>query len=229
MTAHDVHLTDLVQSANVRCKEPSPAPHTGLYRTSFKRGLDITLVVLSLPIVLPVILMLALLVSLNGGSPFYRQDRVGKDGRIFKMLKLRSMVCDADSVLDGYLQDNPEMRTEWNTKQKLLNDPRVTPLGRFLRKTSIDELPQLFNVLVGDMSLVGPRPMMVDQQSLYPGREYYDMRPGITGTWQISDRNHTSFAERSRYDSRYNASLSLKTDINILLSTVRVVLRGTGC
>ena len=144
------------------------------------------------------------------------------------MWKLRSMVCDADRVLDDYLDDNPAMRAEWDTKQKLLEDPRVTPLGRFLRKSSIDELPQLYNVLRGDMSLVGPRPMMVDQQCLYPGKDYYELRPGITGFWQISDRNQTSFADRAFYDARYNRRLSLGTDLYILMSTVRVVLRGTG-
>ena len=231
MTAHDVQLTDLVKSANVLRKEPSSAsePLTGFYRDGAKRALDVTLIVLSLPIVLPVILTLALLVALNGGTPFYTHARVGKGGHIFQMWKLRSMVCDADAVLEGYLAENPDMRREWNTKQKLLKDPRVTRLGAFLRKTSLDELPQLFNVLRGDMSLVGPRPMMVDQQELYPGRDYFEVRPGITGPWQISDRNDTSFAERAFYDARYNKTLSLKKDANILLATFRVVLRGTGC
>lgn len=231
MTAHDVQLTDLVKSANVLRKEPSQAalPRTGFYRDGAKRAIDVALVLLSLPVVLPVILTLALLVALNGGTPFYKQARVGKGGRIFRMWKLRSMVCDADAVLEGYLADNPDMRREWNTKQKIIKDPRVTPLGAFMRKTSLDELPQLFNVLRGDMSLVGPRPMMVDQQALYPGRDYFEVRPGITGPWQISDRNDTSFAERAFYDARYNKTLSLTTDANILVSTVRVVLRGTGC
>ena len=139
------------------------------------------------------------------------------------------MVDNADAVLEAYLEQNPAMRREWDTKQKLLDDPRVTRLGRFLRKCSIDELPQLLNVLRGDMSLVGPRPMMVDQKKLYHGVDYYDVRPGITGFWQISDRNETSFADRVFYDARYNNKLSLKTDVKILLATVNVVLRGTGC
>lgn len=231
MSSQDVQMTDLVASANVLRKRPTRRPvttPTGFYRNHAKRALDIALVVLSLPAVLPLILVLAALVALNGGNPFYRQARVGRNGQVFRMWKLRSMVCDADRVLCTYLDDDPALRAEWNTKQKLIDDPRVTPLGRFLRKSSIDELPQLLNVLLGDMSLVGPRPMMVDQQPLYPGHDYYELRPGITGFWQISDRNETSFADRAFYDARYNKRLSLGTDLFILMSTVRVVLRGTG-
>ncbi|WP_299733748.1 sugar transferase [uncultured Tateyamaria sp.] len=231
MTAHDVYLTDTLKSANVLYKEPAgaAAPQSGPYRSLLKRALDITLILLSAPVILPVILALALIVALNGGKPFYAQQRIGKNGRIFRMWKLRSMVCDAEEELQSHLDADPDMRAEWDRNQKLLNDPRVTPIGRFLRKTSIDELPQLFNVLRGDMSLVGPRPMMVEQQLLYPGRDYYDLRPGITGLWQISDRHRTSFKERAFYDTRYNARVSLMTDVRILWSTVRVVLSGTGC
>lgn len=231
MSTEDVQMTDLIASANIRRLRPSrvaPSRRTGFYRTFGKRMLDATLILLSLPIVLPVILALAALVSLNGGNPFYRQERIGLDGRTFYMWKLRTMVCGADKVLEDYLNANPALRAQWDTKQKLLDDPRVTPLGRLLRKSSIDELPQLLNVLRGDMSLVGPRPMMVDQKPLYPGEDYYELRPGITGFWQISDRNKTSFADRAFYDARYNNQLSLQTDIKVLMATVRVVLRGTG-
>ncbi len=231
MTAQDVYLTDTLKSANVLYKKPTltTQPKTGLYRSFFKRVLDITLIALSAPVVLPVVMTLALIVALNGGKPFYAQNRIGKDGRVFRMWKLRSMVCEADAELQSYLDANPDMRAEWDSKQKLLNDPRVTPVGKILRKSSIDELPQLFNVLRGDMSLVGPRPMMVEQRAMYPGDDYYDLRPGITGFWQITDRNNASFAERAFHDARYNARLSLVTDIKVLWATVRVVLRGTGC
>lgn len=231
MTSQDVQLTKLLKTGNIRHQAPqlSGAPKSGLYRDVIKRAVDVALVLLSLPIILPVILLLALCVSWSGGKPFYTQKRVGRDGKIFNLLKLRTMIHDADEVLETYLTDNPAMRTEWDTKQKLLDDPRVTPLGRFLRKSSIDELPQLFNVLRGDMSLVGPRPMMVDQRDLYPGHDYFELRPGITGLWQISDRNKTSFADRAFYDARYNQRLSFQTDASILVSTVSVVLRGTGC
>lgn len=231
MTAQDIYLTDTLKSANVLYKKPALAtqPKTGPYRSFFKRLLDVTLVVLSAPVVVPIIAALALIVALNGGKPFYAQDRVGRNGRIFRMWKLRSMVRDADAELQSYLDANPDMRAEWDSKQKLLNDPRITPVGHIIRKSSIDELPQLFNVLRGDMSLVGPRPMMVDQRALYPGDEYYELRPGITGFWQITDRNNASFAERAFHDARYNARLSLLTDIKVLWATVKVVLRGTGC
>jgi lipopolysaccharide/colanic/teichoic acid biosynthesis glycosyltransferase len=126
------------------------------------------------------------------------------------------------------LAANSSARAEWNTTQKLVNDPRITRIGSFLRKSSMDELPQLLNVLRGDMSLVGPRPMMPCQQVLYPGQAYYRLRPGITGFWQISQRNLCSFANRAKFDSRYEAKMSLVTDLRVLLGTIRVVLRCTG-
>jgi lipopolysaccharide/colanic/teichoic acid biosynthesis glycosyltransferase len=201
----------------------------GIYRGAVKRAIDVAAILLALPIVLPIVAALAALVALDGSRPFYSQQRIGKDGRIYRMWKLRSMVRDADACLEAHLDADPQLRDEWDSKQKLRDDPRITRLGRMLRKSSIDELPQLFNVLMGHMSLVGPRPMMVSQKVLYPGTDYYDLRPGITGLWQISDRNETTFADRARYDARYNADLTLTTDLRILVATVRVVLRGTGC
>ena len=139
------------------------------------------------------------------------------------------MVPNADAILDRYLNDNPEAKREWDLHQKLKHDPRVTTFGRFLRKSSLDELPQVLNVLVGDMSLVGPRPMLPEQQSMYPGSAYYLLRPGITGFWQISDRNNCSFSKRAFYDAMYARSVSLSTDLRVLAKTLVVVFRGTGC
>lgn len=201
----------------------------GRYRNGVKRALDILVVLLLALPVLMLVLPLVLLVARDGASPFYRQDRVGLNGRTFRMWKLRSMVPDADKMLENYLKENPVAREEWDTTQKLRHDPRVTRVGRIIRKNSLDELPQLWNVLVGDMSLVGPRPMMADQRRLYPGRAYYALRPGITGYWQISVRNESNFAERAIYDTRYYRELSFTTDMRVLLSTARVVVRGTGC
>jgi len=144
------------------------------------------------------------------------------------MLKLRSMVADADQVLASYLALNPLARAEWDRDQKLRNDPRVTWVGRLIRKTSLDELPQFLNVLKGDMSVVGPRPMMCNQKDMYPGAEYFEMRPGITGAWQTSARNESSFRERAAYDSDYFYKLSLLTDVKIVLRTFGVVMRATG-
>lgn len=201
----------------------------GVYGAFGKPLLDRLLVILSLPVVLPLLGLLALVVALDGGAPFYRQKRIGRGGAEFRILKLRTMIAGADRVLEQYLRDNPEARREWEHKQKLRDDPRITRVGWFLRKTSLDELPQLWNVLKGDMSLVGPRPMMVDQKDLYPGKLYYRLRPGITGPWQVSDRNTTDFSDRVFYDADYYRNLSLPLDLVLLVRTVGVVLRGTGC
>lgn len=200
----------------------------GLYRNAVKRVLDLTAIVLAAPVVVPVVAGLALAVACQGGRPFYTQTRVGKGGRQFRMWKLRSMVVDADSRMDAYLASNPAARAEWDSTQKLQQDPRVTPLGQFLRKSSLDELPQLWNVLTGDMSLVGPRPMMPNQQIMYPGTAYYALRPGITGYWQTAGRSRTTFEARAEFDAAYEQDLTLMTDVRILARTVGVVLNGTG-
>jgi len=199
-----------------------------LYRAVFKRALDITLVLLSAPVTLTAVLFMALIVAFDGASPFFLQKRVTKNGRIFHMVKIRTMVPKAEKRLAAYLAANPAAKREWDETQKLKDDPRITAIGRLLRKTSLDELPQLWNVLIGDMSLVGPRPMMVDQQELYPGRAYYALRPGITGPWQVSDRNNGTFAGRAKFDAEYYQNLSFATDLSLLLRTVAVVVRGTG-
>lgn len=210
--------------------EALTAPATNVfYRDSAKRVLDIALVLLALLPVLLILGIMAAFVALDGKSPIYLQKRVGRNGRLFDMWKLRSMVSNADALLEEHLTANPAARIEWDRTQKLRNDPRITPIGRIIRKTSLDELPQLWNVLVGDMSLVGPRPMMVEQRKLYPGTAYYALRPGITGFWQISVRNASSFAERAGFDTDYLSKVSLWTDVTVILKTVRVVLRGTGC
>lgn len=198
------------------------------YARFFKRPLDIIAILLAAPIALPVVLILALVILLHGDKPFYTQLRVGRSGRSFRLLKLRTMVEDADARLAIVLAQNDAARAEWELTQKLKDDPRITPVGRFLRKTSLDELPQLWNVLRGDMSIVGPRPMLLEQAQLYPGADYYHLRPGVTGLWQISDRNDSSFAARATFDAQYAATLSLRNDLSILARTVGVVLRCTG-
>ncbi len=201
----------------------------GLYRKAVKRLFDILFVLVTAPVAVPLVAILALIVARDGGSPFYVQHRVGRGGRLFAMWKLRTMVADADRRLEQCLRADPALRAEWEHSQKLRRDPRVTLFGRFLRKSSLDELPQLWNVLKGDMSVVGPRPMMPEQRALYPGDAYYRLRPGITGAWQVSDRNRTSFAARAEYDAAYERSLSLKGDMAILMATAGAVARGTGC
>lgn len=199
-----------------------------VYRHGGKRLLDILLVLTTLPFWLPIVVLMAAAVARDGHNPFYTQQRIGRNGQVFRMIKLRSMVHDADAVLESYLDKNPAARAEWTSTQKLKDDPRITQTGRFIRRTSIDELPQLLNVLLGDMSLVGPRPMMVCQKILYPGQLYYKLRPGVTGFWQISNRNRCPFTGRARYDNAYFHAMSLRTDIIVLWRTVGVVLRATG-
>ncbi|WP_417205632.1 sugar transferase [Antarctobacter sp.] len=200
-----------------------------LYRDLFKRTLDIAMVLVAALPTLLIVGLVALIIARDGHSPFYFQKRLGRNGRSFNIWKLRSMVPDADTRLNDYLAVNPAARAEWDRTQKLRHDPRITRIGRLIRKTSIDELPQLFNVLKGDMSLVGPRPMMPCQRDIYPGTAYYAMRPGITGYWQVSVRNESSFAQRAGFDTAYLEQLSLLNDLRVLFKTVRVVLRGTGC
>ncbi|SFH50026.1 Sugar transferase involved in LPS biosynthesis (colanic, teichoic acid) [Palleronia marisminoris] len=205
------------------------APEGGLYRNAGKTLMDKGFALLFGLTALPIVLVACALVALDGHSPFYAQKRVGRNGRVFKMWKIRTMVADADRKLAEYLEANSEAREEWTRYQKLRNDPRITRTGRILRKTSVDELPQFWNVLVGDMSVVGPRPMMVGQEKLYPGRSYYALKPGITGSWQISDRNNSSFADRARFDDIYLRETSLPHDLKIMVGTVRAVAGGTGC
>jgi lipopolysaccharide/colanic/teichoic acid biosynthesis glycosyltransferase len=218
-----VDLSNFIQNGPVRQKS------AGVYDRVVKRVFDIAIVLLLAPVALVIVGVFCPLIMLDGKSPFYTQPRVGRDGRLFRMWKLRSMVADADARLGAYLDANPERRREWDENQKLRDDPRITRVGRIIRKTSIDELPQLWNVLRGEMSMVGPRPMMPDQQAIYPGTAYYALRPGITGFWQTSVRNESSFADRARFDAQYFRDLSLGTDLLVMLRTVRVVLCGTGC
>ncbi len=200
----------------------------GLYRNIGKRMLDVAAIFMAAPVVVPLVAALAVVVALDGGKPFYTQQRIGMHGRRFRMWKLRSMVPDADSRIAEHLEQHPAARAEWDTTQKLKSDPRITRFGHVLRRSSLDELPQLWNVLIGDMSLVGPRPMMNNQQAMYPGTAYYGLRPGITGYWQTAGRNATTFEARAGFDASYDAELSLATDAVVLVRTVGVVVKATG-
>lgn len=200
-----------------------------LYREGGKRLLDVTLILLTLPVSLPIVALCAIALWIEGGRPFYTQSRLGRDGGAFRIVKLRTMVRDADARLAECLED-PASRAEWERTQKLRNDPRITPVGRVLRATSLDELPQLLNVLRGEMSLVGPRPMMPEQLALYGDpRPYFASLPGITGVWQVSGRNESSFASRRGADAEYDRAASLGTDLRLLMRTFGAVVRRTGC
>jgi lipopolysaccharide/colanic/teichoic acid biosynthesis glycosyltransferase len=201
------------------------------YRAWGKRSFDVVGALVALIALSPVILALALVVALDGGRPLFFQRRVGRDGVLFPCCKIRSMRRDADVVLKRILAEDPEARAEWERDHKLANDPRVTRFGAFLRATSLDELPQLGNVLLGQMSLVGPRPVIEDEMARYGAyaAEYKKVRPGLTGLWQVSGRNALSYEARVALDVRYVRTQSLWLDLSILARTACAVLGRTGC
>lgn len=201
-----------------------------VYTNWAKRLFDVVFSILLLPILVPVIFVLYALVRASGGPGFFGHLRMGKDGRSFRCWKLRTMVPDAKDRLNALLDGDARVRAAWQRDRKLQDDPRVTRLGGFLRKTSLDELPQIFNVLKGEMSLVGPRPVTVDELEKYGVHKvaYLSMRPGVTGLWQVSGRNEVSYSERVALDNHYFRHVSLTLDMGILVRTSGAVLRRTG-
>jgi len=196
-----------------------------------KRVMDMTLTIFGSVFVLPFLLLIALLIKLDSRGPvFYTQNRLGKDGESFRAFKFRTMHGDGEERLKAVLDSDPNLRAEYEVFHKLRKDPRVTRIGRFLRKFSIDEFPQLLNVLRGDMSLVGPRPYIERELTDMSGQEKIILRapPGMTGMWQVSDRNATSFTQRVQIDVYYVRNWSPWLDIHILARTFGVVLRGSG-
>lgn len=197
----------------------------------FKRVIDVVLITLGSVFVLPLCAAIACWIKLEGRGPvLFSQLRVGRRGRQFRAWKFRSMVPDADQALERHLSAHPELRKEWECDQKLRNDPRLTRSGRFLRRSSLDELPQLWNVLIGDMSLVGPRPI-VEKEALRYGsafETYKRVKGGLTGLWQVSGRNDISYAERVNLDMFYVRNWSVWLDFCILFRTVAVVLFSKG-
>ena len=196
-----------------------------------KRIFDLVATVIGGLLILPVLLILAVLVGIdNKGGVIFAHRRVGRKGKLFPCYKFQSMVPDAQERLEEYLAQNPEARKEWEESFKLTNDPRVTKLGAFLRKTSLDELPQLWNVLIGDMSLVGPRPIVAKEIERYGDyiREYYMVPPGITGLWQVNGRSDTTYEERVAMDTWYVRNWSVWIDLVYLFKTVKTVFSGKG-
>jgi lipopolysaccharide/colanic/teichoic acid biosynthesis glycosyltransferase len=198
---------------------------------AIKRGLDLLLSAAGLLLLTPVFLLLAVLIRLESHGPaIFRQERIGRGGRPFWLLKFRTMYFGSDDDLVQHLNVRPDERLGYDRFQKLVDDPRLTLLGRFLRRSSLDELPQLWNVLAGEMSLVGPRPILPSQTGIYgPGYAGYILaRPGMTGLWQVSGRSQLSFAERAHLDQIYLGSWSLKLDLQILWKTIGVVISREG-
>lgn len=192
-----------------------------------KRAFDIVVSSLALLVLSPVFIVLTVMIRRDGGPAFFSQLRTGRNGELFRCYKFRSMRIDAEAFLTKYLAENPEAAEEWAQFQKLKKDVRITRLGHFIRKTSVDELPQLFNVLIGDMSLVGPRPIMPDQENFYEDDfVYYEsVRPGITGPWQVSGRNTLTFKQRVGLEVSYARNWSLWMDIVIILKTIPALLK----
>jgi lipopolysaccharide/colanic/teichoic acid biosynthesis glycosyltransferase len=195
-----------------------------------KRTFDVTGALLLGLTFSPLILAIVVFMRRGGGSVIFRHRRIGRDGRPFDCLKFRTMVPNADQVLRDLLERDATLKAEWLRDHKLRHDPRITPLGVFLRRTSLDELPQIWNVLRGEMSLVGPRPVVREELMRY-GRNvwaYFAAKPGITGLWQVNGRNDTSYRRRVVLDTYYVRNQNFLLDLYILLKTTRVVMGGGG-
>ena len=196
-----------------------------------KRAMDVVGALLFICLFSPLFLAVTLGVILSSGAPvIYCQSRVGRKGRIFSFYKFRSMAHDSDEVLSSFLDSCAAARSQWETHQKLDSDPRVTRFGRFIRRTSLDELPQFWNILKGEMSLVGPRPCTPDQRRRYGHHWhiYCAIKPGLTGLWQVNGRNKLTYHERVEMDVRYARQWSLWLDVKIIAKTFWVVATGHG-
>ena len=196
-----------------------------------KRSLDVALVVLALPVLLPLMAVIAMAVRFSSPGPvFFSHRRIRKHGAFFSMWKFRTMCVNSAQVLEDYLAAHPEARAEWQEGHKLRNDPRITRVGRFLRRTSLDELPQLWNVFKGNMSLVGPRPIVAAEVEKYGNcfACYCKVKPGVTGLWQVSGRSEVTYEERVALDCKYVNNWSLRGDTKILFKTIFSVVNQDG-
>ena len=209
---------------------PAAPPFAALSDVPLQRAFDVVVSAVALVTLSPLIAVVALLIRLDGRQVFFGHSRVGRFGRGFKCLKFRTMVVDAERVLRELLENDPAAAAEWAENHKLRHDPRVTAIGRFLRKTSLDELPQLINILRGDMSLVGPRPIVTAEMTRYDDKIglYLAVQPGLTGPWQVSGRSDVSYQRRVELDTQYASNQSFFSDCAILLKTVPAVVFSRG-
>lgn len=222
------NFPDTARTGALRAAAPEWAPAGAA--AVIKRFVDVIGAIVLGLVFMPLIVVIVFMLRKNGGPVIYVHRRVGRGGRMFPCLKFRTMVPDADQALRALLERNPELQAEWVRDHKLRHDPRVTRLGRFLRRTSLDELPQLVNVLRGEMSLVGPRPVVREELLRY-GKNvgtYLAARPGITGLWQVTGRNDTDYRRRVVLDTYYVRNQNLFLDLYILAKTTGVVLGGNG-
>lgn len=219
---------DLSKKSRITTRVAGPYMGSVDYLT---RILDITMIVLAVPYIILVIVIIAISSKIDSPGPvFYRQARIGRYGRKFHVYKFRTMVQNADQILQKYLDSSPELKSQWVETQKLKQDPRITRLGALLRKSSLDELPQLWNIVLGDMSLVGPRPIVDSEVEKY-GQcfdLYTQVRPGLTGLWQVSGRNNTTYEHRVELDEYYVHNRCVKLYFKILWKTIFVVLKREG-
>jgi exopolysaccharide production protein ExoY len=228
VSGHELAVSGASADPQQRHEKPAPSMRTSLV---IIRNLDIILSGLALLFLLPVMVVLAIVTWVGDPGPiFFGHVRIGKNGRSFRCFKFRTMVTDAEQRLTHLLQTDPVARADWERDRKLTNDPRITGIGRFMRKSSLDELPQLWNVICGEMSLIGPRPIVQAEVPRY-GRyiaDYMATRPGISGLWQISGRNDVSYRRRVALDVAFARSQSLKLYLRILVLTVPAVLFQRG-
>jgi len=218
-----------LQNADFVMKENTPS--TRHVSGFLKRTIDILIASVAGIFLLPILIPIALIIRLSDSGPIlFRQKRIGRDGKEFMLYKFRSMVPDAGERLDNLLKTDPNARAEWMATQKLENDPRITPFGEFLRKSSLDELPQILNILKGHMAVVGPRPIVKGEIEKYGEffKLYCSVRPGLTGLWQVSGRSETTYATRVALDVEYVKAHSVLMDFKILLMTIPAVLRRAG-
>ena len=230
----NVERIKIKEQENVTALDVNRKEHKLLKYTNeaVKRTIDITGGLVGMIFLIPVTIIVAILnfVNKENGPIFYAQKRIGKDGKIFKMYKFRTMVVDADKKLKTILENDPKLRKEWEENRKLKNDPRITKIGKFLRKTSIDEIPQFFNVLRGNLSLVGPRAVVYDEIEKFGDyqKDVLSVKPGITGYWAANGRSDTSYDERVFMETKYARNCSVWMDIKIIFKTIISVIKGEG-
>ncbi len=223
--------SDRFPRPKIRRQHPLSVPSTLFRYRVIKRLADLLLAALVMPVFLPVLLILAVLVKITSPGPvFFSHRRICKNGAFFSMWKFRTMCVNSSEVLERYLASHPEARAEWNQTHKLQNDPRVTKIGNVMRRWSLDELPQIWNVMTGRMSLVGPRPIVAAEVEKYAEcfHCYTRVKPGVTGLWQVSGRSKLSYEARVRLDCDYVTQWSLMRDLKILVLTVKSVVNQEG-
>lgn len=198
----------------------------GVYFAVGKRLVDISICLIGLIFLAPLITIIIFMIKLSDGGPsIYAHRRIGKGGKEFRLYKFRTMAIGADELLEKYLMENPEAKIEWESNRRITLDPRITKVGKVLRRMNLDSLPSILNVIIGDMSLVGPAPMVSAEAKLYPGRAYYRLKPGLTGIWQIRNHALSSYDHRARLDDLYEAHMSLSKDLSILARSLKITIK----